>query len=162
MKKLIYIFSIIILFGCNDSVSEEIVDDEQSVIIENYKPDYSFSKQSFEEEGQLNKEPVTIEAYFMQYACGDENDDMKVNLVQDTTYNFLLEKDIDPLIFNGQSIINGWFYTNKTEKYHMNFRLSGYISECAKSGCYKTAPKFWITHIEKIDGSKFIRKWDGE
>lgn len=149
MKQLIYIFSIMILFNCNN---ENVSSD--------YKSDYSVSKKSFEKEGQINKEPITIEAYFMQYACGDWNDDMKVNLVQDTSYNFLLEKDIDPLIFNGQSEINGWFYNNKTEAFRMNFRLSGYISECAKSGCDGTAPKFWITHIEKLDGSEFVREYE--
>ena len=76
MKKLIYIFSMMLFFSCNDASSEEAVDG-QSFITKNYTPDYLFSKESFEEEGQLNKEPVTIEAFLMQYACGDENDDMQ-------------------------------------------------------------------------------------
>lgn len=141
-------------FSCNDASSEEAVDG-QSFITKNYTPDYLFSKESFEEEGQLNKEPVTIEAFFMQYACGDENDDMKVHLVQDTLYNFLLEKDIDPLIFEGQSEIRNWLYENVDNTNGFTFRLTGYISKCAESGCGRTAPKFWITHIEKLDGSEF-------
>lgn len=149
MKNLIYILSIIMLLivifdNCN-----------QGSIAPDYVDDYSVSKNSFKEEGQLNAKPITLEAYFMQYACGSDNDDMKINLVEDTSYNFLLEKDIDPLLFEGSSEINNWFYHNKTEEYHMSFRLKGYVSKCAKSGCEGTVPKFWITDIEKIDGSKF-------
>lgn len=104
---------------------------------------------------RMNQNPITIEAVFMQYACGDWNDDMKVNKVNDTSFNFLIGKDIDPLFINGENEISGWLYDNKTDKYGMEYRLIGYISKTAKDGCENKTPKFWITHIEKLNGEKF-------
>ena len=145
ISSMMIIFSIIILQNCNPL----------NMIAEDFSYTNDTSKKSFKQEGQLNAEPIKLEAYFMQYACGDWNDDMRIISVQDTTYSFLLEKDIDPLLFKGESEIRGWLYDNKTEEYRMKFHLEGYVSKCAKSGCEGKTPKFWITHIEKLDGSEF-------
>ena len=45
---------------------------------------------------QASKDLLTIEATFMQYACGDDNDDMQVQQVNSKKYNFLTGHDIDP------------------------------------------------------------------
>lgn len=127
MKLFGFLFPFIFLFGCSNQSNEE----------------------------KLNSLPITIEAEYMQYACGDWVDDMQVLNVNDTAYNFLLEKDIDPLFLNGEGDISESFYENRTEDFGMSFRLQGFISKCALNGCDGTSPKFWITEIEKLDGSLF-------
>jgi len=104
---------------------------------------------------KLNETPMTIEARYMQYACGDWNDDMQILKVTDTTYNFLLGKDVDTEFLNGESEISEWFFNNETKEFGMSFQIKGYISTCAISGCEDKAPKFWITDIKKLNGEKF-------
>ncbi|WP_299126035.1 hypothetical protein [uncultured Tenacibaculum sp.] len=104
---------------------------------------------------KLNEKPITIEARFMQYACGDWNDDMNIQSVTDSSYNFILGKDIDPEFLNGENEIRGWLYDNKSEKFGMTYKLTGFISSCAESGCDNGAPKFWITEITKLNGDEF-------
>ncbi len=104
---------------------------------------------------KLNENPITIDAHFMQYACGDGNDDMSILKVSDTTYNFILGKDIDPEFLDGESEIRGWFYDNETNEFGMTYRMTGFISECAESGCDNRTPKFWITEIKKMNGDEF-------
>ncbi len=103
---------------------------------------------------KLNENPITIEAHFMQYACGDWNDDMNIISVTDTAFNFLVGKDIDPLFLRGEHEISGWLLDNKSEEYGMNYRLTGYIGNCPEFGC-DGVPKFWITSIKKMNGEKF-------
>ncbi len=91
----------------------------------------------------------------MQYACGDWNDDMNIQKVKNSDYSFLIGKDIDPEFLNGENEIRGWLYDNKTEQFGMTYKLAGFISSCAESGCNKGAPKFWITEITKLNGDKF-------
>jgi len=107
------------------------------------------------EEEKMNEIPITIEAIYMQYACGLDNDDMMVNLVRDTAFNFLVGKDIDPLFLDGKEVVNDFFHENKTEKFGMEYRMKGFISSCALNGCDKGSPKFWITNIERMNGEKF-------
>ena len=104
---------------------------------------------------KLNENPITIEARFMQYACGDWNDDMNIQSVNDSTYNFIIGKDIDPEFLNGENEIRGWLYDNKTKDFGMTYQLKGYISSCAESGCDNGAPKFWIAEIKKLNGDEF-------
>ena len=104
---------------------------------------------------RLNEKPVTIEATFMQYACGDWNDDMRVDSISDTTFNFLIGNDIDPEMCNGEKLISGWLFDNKTSEFGYRYRLTGYISKSAQSGCENCTPKFWIEHIEMLNGDKF-------
>ena len=104
---------------------------------------------------KLNEKPISIEAYFMQYACGDWNDDMNIRSASDSSYNFLVGKDIDPILYKGEGEIRGWLFDNKTNEFGMKYRMKGYISKCAAYGCDNTAPKFWITEITKLNGDKF-------
>ena len=39
---------------------------------------------------------IAVEAHFMQYACGDENDDIQITKVDNEKYKFLIGKDVDP------------------------------------------------------------------
>lgn len=109
------------------------------------------------EEDRLNEFPLTIEAEYMQYACGDWVDDMQVLKIDDTLYNFLLGKDIDPLFLDGAKEIGELFYKNKTNNFGLKFRLKGFVSSCAVDGCDGDSPKFWMTEIEKLDGSNFSK-----
>lgn len=104
---------------------------------------------------KLNEKPITVEARFMQYACGDWNDDMKVQKASDSTYRFLVGKDIDPEFLNGESEISGWLYDNKTVEFGMTYKLTGFISSCAESGYDMGAPKFLITEISKMNDDEF-------
>lgn len=104
---------------------------------------------------KLNDEPITVEAHYMQYACGDRNDDMKIQSVSDSTYNFIIGKDIDPEFYNGENEISAWFFNNKTDEFGMTYQMTGFISKCAESGCDNSTPKFWITEIKKMNGEEF-------
>ena len=108
------------------------------------------------EEEKMNEIPITIEAIYMQYACGLDNDDMMVNSVRDTTYEFLVGKDIDPLFLDGKKELSDFFYDNTTKEFGMEYRMKGFISNCALNGCDKESPKFWITNIERMNGELFI------
>lgn len=105
----------------------------------------------------LNTTPIVVEAYFMQYACGDWNDDMRVTAVEDSSLIFLLDQDIDPLLLDGPDVLNGCFFAErgpeKSERHQMEYRLRGYISRKAVSGCDNCAPRFWITEITHPDGT---------
>lgn len=109
---------------------------------------------SCKNEQRLNDNPVTIEATFMQYACGDWNDDMKINSINDSSLNYLIGTDIDPEIIQGEKEIRGLLYDNGFKNLY-KYRLTGYISESAKYGCENCTPKFWIEKIEKLNGDKF-------
>lgn len=100
---------------------------------------------------------LTIEAHYMQYACGDWVDDMNVSKVNDPNYKWLIGRDVDPVFYRGEKVINEMFYSNDTSYsvYKSNIRLKGYLSKEFYSGCEKTSPRFWITHLEKLDGSLF-------
>ncbi|MDB9883269.1 hypothetical protein OAD66_09080 [Bacteroidia bacterium] len=102
---------------------------------------------------------LTIEAHYMQYACGDWVDDMNVSKVGDTNYNWLIGKDIDPVFYLGDKVINDMFYSDDTSNnvYKSDSRMRGYMSEESCSGCENSSPRFWITDLEKLDGSEFKR-----
>ena len=104
---------------------------------------------------RMNEKPISVEATFMQYACGDWNDDMRIDIISDTSLNYLVGTDIDPEMINGDRTIGGWLYDNKTIEYGYRYKLTGYISKSAKSGCENCTPKFWIEKIEKLNGEKF-------
>jgi len=98
---------------------------------------------------------ITIEAYFMQYACGDENDDMQVKKVNSKQYEFLVGRDIDPQITTlslGYEL-KDYFYKNRTAEFGLMFRLKGRLSKYRDFGCDSSTPKFWVEAIEKMDGT---------
>lgn len=105
-------------------------------------------------------ELITIEAHYMQYACGEGNDDMQVEKVNSEAFHSLIGKDIDPHVFAVKNTLQDYFYENKTEKFHFTFRLTGYISKDALSGCDEGAPKFYVKKIERLDGSNPKTNWD--
>ncbi|AZA93367.1 Uncharacterised protein [Chryseobacterium nakagawai] len=100
-------------------------------------------------------ELITIEATFMQYACGDENDDAKVKKVNDSRYNFLLGKDINPETENSLDPIDfkDYFYDNRTDQYYMTYKLKGRLEQDSRSGCSDSAPRFYVEEIERLDGT---------
>ncbi len=102
--------------------------------------------------------PITIEATFMQYACGDENDDAKVEKVSDTSYHFLLGKDINPETENSIDPFDfkDYFYDNRTDQYYMKYRLKGRLEINSKSGCDDFTPRFYVEEIERLDGTHQI------
>ncbi|PCJ67410.1 MAG: hypothetical protein COA58_03565 [Bacteroidetes bacterium] len=97
---------------------------------------------------------LIIEAHDMQYACGDWIDDMNVTYINDSNYQWLIGRDIDPVIYLGQSNI-GSILSTDTEPFSIkgDIRLFGYISKNLKSGCESTSPRFWITQMEHLDGT---------
>jgi hypothetical protein len=109
---------------------------------------------------QRSNDLITIEAVYMQYACGDENDDMQVTLVSSKKYKFLVGHDIDPDTDNHRFDFKEYFYSNRTDKYGMRYRLKGYLSKYPDFGCDGEAPKFRVEEIERIDGKKNLRKKD--
>lgn len=98
---------------------------------------------------------ITIEATFMQYACGDENDDAKVKKVNDPRYHLLIGKDINPETKNNIDLFDfkDYFYDNRTDQYHMTYRLKGRLEINSKSGCDDFTPKFYVEEIERLDGT---------
>ncbi|WP_336959956.1 hypothetical protein [Chryseobacterium contaminans] len=100
-------------------------------------------------------ELITIEATFMQYACGDENDDAKVKKVNDPRYHLLIGRDINPETKNSLDPFDfkDYFYDNRTDQYHMTYRLKGRLEINSKSGCDDFTPKFYVEEIERLDGT---------
>lgn len=68
---------------------------------------------------QKDNDLITIEVTYMQYACGDWNDDMKVEKVNNKKYSFLIGRDIDPYIHASEYDLKDYFYDNKTNKFYM-------------------------------------------
>jgi len=103
-------------------------------------------------------ELITIEATFMQYACGDDNDDAKVKKVSDPRYNLLLGKDINPESENSLDFFDfkDYFYDNRTDQHHMTYRLKGRLEINSKSGCDDFTPRFYVEEIERLDGTHQI------
>lgn len=100
-------------------------------------------------------ELITIEATFMQYACGDENDDAKVEKVSDPRYHLLLGKDINPETKKNIDPFDfkDYFYDNRTDQYHQTYRLKGRLEKDSRSGCSNFTPKFYVEEIERLDGT---------
>lgn len=103
-------------------------------------------------------ELITIEATFMQYACGDENDDAKVKKVNDPRYHLLIGKDINPETKNNVDLFDfkDYFYDNRTDQYHMTYRLKGRLETNSKSGCDDFTPKFYVEEIERLNGTHHV------
>lgn len=101
---------------------------------------------------------LVIEATYMQYACGDENDDMNVEKVDKGKYGFLVGRDIDPQVHLMADTyeLKDYFYHNKTKMYGFTFRLKGRLSKYDYFGCDELTPKFWVEEIERLDGSNKI------
>lgn len=100
-------------------------------------------------------DPITIEASFMQYACGDDNDDAKVKKVSDPRYNLLLGKDINPEDENNVDPFDfkDYFFDNRTDQFYMTYRLKGRLEINSKSGCDNYTPRFYVEEIERLDGT---------
>ncbi|WP_157730073.1 hypothetical protein [Tenacibaculum jejuense] len=92
---------------------------------------------------------------YMRYACGEWNDDMKVLAVSDTTFNHLLNTEVDPLFITGKEELSDLFYLNISEEFGFKYRLIGYLDANKSSGCEDRIPKFWIEKIEMLNGNKF-------
>ncbi len=93
----------------------------------------------------------------MQYACGDENDDILVTKVADPAYNWLVGKDLDPLVADEPGLRNlkSYFYANR-DKAGLHYRVTGHLSLFNVSGCGNRSRQFWIDSIAFKDGSHGI------
>ncbi len=109
-----------------------------------------------------SEEVIVVEATFMQYMCGDENDDMKIQAVNPDTYKWLIGKDVDPQVFplSKESELKGYFYEKRSESYGLTYRLTGRLSKYKAFGCDNNTPKFWVDEIDMIDGSKKMTSKD--
>lgn len=99
---------------------------------------------------------VTINATYMQYACGGDADDMKVSKVSMAKYQPYINRDIDPEPNTGNYDLAQYFYDNRTDKYGMVYRLKGYFSRFPSFGCDASEPKFWVVSVERLDGKKRV------
>lgn len=103
--------------------------------------------------GYLGKEDtVQVRATYVKFACGDDNIDMKVNAVSDSSFYYLIGKNISPELNFKQEALNE-FVQGKLEKNQAtkDFLVIGYIRQgpvlhCSGSLCFK---------VEKI-------KYEGE
>ena len=98
---------------------------------------------------------VKVSAVYKQYACGDWNDDMQILTYNDNSNGFLSQRIIDPVFINGEEELSELFFQNKTRSYGMAYSLEGFIDTSMLHGCDNKAAKFWITHIEKLNGEPF-------
>lgn len=107
---------------------------------------------------------ITIEATYMQYACGDENDDIQINKVDNKKYKFLIGKDVDPQVTLVPDTyeLKDYFYKNRTSDFGLEFRFKGRLSKYCYFGCDDTTPKFWVEEIEMMDGTNKMTKNDFE
>lgn len=102
------------------------------------------------------KEEITIVAFYNQYACGDDNIDMKVERVNNSNYKFLIDKDISPTTnFLTQGTLID-FVNEKTlvwqkghaGKYLQSFTLVGHLKEAENKTDCTTAAEFSVDKIK--------------
>jgi hypothetical protein len=109
---------------------------------------------------------VTITAFYNQYACGDDNIDMKVQSVDNPHYKFILDKDIAPVtnVFDQSSLID--FVAEKTllwqkgkaGEYLESFTLVGHFRDSeAKTEC--SATKDFVVDKIKYGKEKKFREF---
>lgn len=105
---------------------------------------------------------ISIEATYMQYACGDENDDIQIKKVDNEAYKFLIGKDVDPqvTVLPITYDLKDYFYENRSGEFDLTFKFKGRLSKFYNFGCDYTTPKFWVEEIEMMDGSKRMKKED--
>lgn len=98
---------------------------------------------------------VTIEAHYMQYACGDGNIDMNVISVDNKKYNTTLRKDISPetTLFTQEKLIQ--FVTDKTYRWQTHeegslkdFTLIGRFESRSSTSDCQTALTFYVKRIK--------------
>jgi hypothetical protein len=99
------------------------------------------------------KEEITIVAFYMRYACGDGNIDMKVKSVDNSSYKFVVEKDIAPVtnFLNQGSLID--FVNEKTllwqkgqaGEYLENFTLVGHLKNYKENTDCESAIQLLLT-----------------
>ena len=108
---------------------------------------------------QVFDEILVVEAYFMQYACGDENDDSKIEKINNPKYQYLIGTEIDPQSVNNsrynlkdyiESLNEDWGDTNVVPT--KSFLMKGKLGKYPGFGCDGTR-KFVIEEISKLDGS---------
>lgn len=80
---------------------------------------------------------------------------MRIMTYDDSWIGGLENKEIDPIFINGEEELSEYFFKNKTKSYGMEFTLEGYLDTNMSAGCDNQANKFWITHIEKLNGKTF-------
>jgi hypothetical protein len=107
---------------------------------------------------------ITVEAYFMQYACVDENDDIQIARVDNEHYKFLIGKDVDPQVtfISDTYELKEYFYENRTAEFGLEFRFKGRLGKYYNFGCDDTTPKFWVEEIERMDGTNKMTSIDFE
>jgi len=106
------------------------------------------------------KKAFALQATFMQYACGDEADDMRVKSVSDTSYAFLVGQDIDPYLNAETANLKDYFNNNKTGENGTTFSLKGYLDPSPSFGCDDSAPRFYVEEIARPDGKNKMTKND--
>ena len=86
---------------------------------------------------------ISVKADYMLYACGDNNFEMKVSHVSDSTFNFLIDQDVTPVSSSFWNDTLYGFIDDKNlkyqlgeEKYLLQFEMLGYlkneIGDCAR------------------------------
>ncbi len=106
--------------------------------------------------GKRTKDEITIVAFYMQYACGDDNIDMKVKSADNPNFKFLIDKDIAPTTnFLTQGTLID-FVNDKTlmwqkgqaGEYLETFMLIGYIKDKKNDTDCSTATEFVVDKIK--------------
>ena len=101
------------------------------------------------------KDEITIVAYYMQYACGGDNIDMKVKSVNNSNYKFLIDKDAPTTNFLTQGTLID-FVNDKTlmwqkgqaGEYLESFTLVGHIRDSNDDTDCATATEFVVDKIK--------------
>lgn len=109
-----------------------------------------------------SSDAIVVEATFMQYACGDEVDDMQVQKVNNNKYTFLIGRDIDPQVIkeSKDSEFKDYFYQHQSDQFGMTFRLRGRLNKFSLFGCSNSSRLFWVEEIEMLDGSNKMTSKD--
>lgn len=100
---------------------------------------------------------VALEAHDMQYACGDWNDDMKVTAIDNFEFSSLIEQDIDPVLYLGKRDISTYLAEDATQ-IQKDVKLKGYFGLFNNSGCDKSATRFWVVEIKRLNGTLLYKK----
>lgn len=113
----------------------------------------------FYRRSQVFDETLVIEADYMQYACGEDNDDSKIAAIDNKDFAYLIGTEVDPQTSNDANY-NLFDYIDKLHEDWSNpdviptksFRMKGKLGKYPSFGCDGTR-KFIIEEISKVDGS---------
>jgi hypothetical protein len=106
-----------------------------------------------------NDHLIQVRGYYIPFACGDDNIDLKVTAVSDSSFYYLIGKTVSPEGTFSQTKLTG-VINDKLQKTKANegdeFIMLGYLREspvkhCSGSVCFKVKKLKFASDVEFIE-----------